>query len=235
METKRKKIAFTVIIAWAALVSAAFGDVCQDIRNNYRQRIQTLERDTNAALSQTVDPIEISALRVSYQVQFQQLQSEMNSTLDSAGCLVTLPPDTGTNPPSDPDPTDPGNTDPGTTNPPDTGTDTDPGTNPGTDTGSNPDQPGNTHDDDDDDDDDSEVGIGNCKDQLKAYKEELKTQGIKGRNMVLKIRERAQELGCLKHKKDKDKHCRHCGKKHGHQKGHYHHGKGHGHDGSQCR
>ena len=168
------------ITATLSLATFVYADICSDISRNYNQMILTLQNDTNAALSLASDPAQMDAIRQSYQMQLAQLQSQMQSSLISAGCVSATPPPT-TPPPG-----------PGTP-PPDPGTpppSIDPGTPPG-DPGNTP-PPGDT-------------GGSGCREQLKSYMDQLKMQGVKGRDMVTRLRARAIELGCTSHREHCDR------------------------------
>ncbi len=188
-----------ILISLLALTSPAFADLCSDLTANYAQRMMQLQSDTNAALSQTTDPAEQSAIRMSFQMQLAQLEAEKDAALTSAGCNTPVPPPTDpgtpptdpTTPPTDPTtpPTDPGTgptppTDPGTP-PTDPGTPpTDPGTPP-TDPGTPPTNPGG-----------SNCPTTNCFQELKDYAEQLKCQGFRGRDLMDRVKMKANELGC---------------------------------------
>lgn len=187
-----------ILVSLMALTSPAFADLCSDLTNNYAQRMMQLQNDTNAALSQTTDPAEQAAIRQSFQMQVAQLEAEKEAALTSAGCNTPTPPpppptDPGT-PPTDPGtpPTDPGTppTDPGTT-PTDPGTPpTDPGTPP-TDPGTPPTDPGTTPTPPG-----SNCPPNNCFQELKDYAEQLKCQGFRGRDLMDRVKMKANELGC---------------------------------------
>lgn len=104
---KKTLLLLGALVCFSGLV---YADICSDIRQSYEDRMLVLKRDTDAALSQTTDPMEISAIRASYEMQLQQLTVEMNNVLTSEGCLTTPPPPPDPeDPPSDPEdpPADP--------------------------------------------------------------------------------------------------------------------------------
>lgn len=185
-----------LLISMVPLASPAYADLCGDLTQNYVQRMTQLQNDTNAALSQTTDPAEQTAIRQSFQMQLAMLQAEKEAALTSAGCNTppppppptdpTNPPTDPTNPPTDPtnpptDPTDP--TDPGTT-PTDPTDPTDPGTPP-TDPGTPPTNPGG-----------GTCNPNNCYQELKEYAEQLKAQGVRGRDLMERVKCKARELDC---------------------------------------
>lgn len=162
---KKTLLLVATLFCFSGLV---FADICTDIRQSYQDRMLALKRDTDAALSQTTDPMEISAIRASYEIQLQQMTMEMDNTLTSAGCNVVTPPPT--DPPTDPGtpPTDPP-TDPGTppTDPP-----TDPGTPP------------------------TDPPTGACREQMAIFAQQLKGLDLPRHEFVARLKAHGREIGC---------------------------------------
>jgi len=124
---------FVWAAAAAMLCGSVWADVCSDLKTQYSSLILRLQQETNAALSQTTDPAEQTAIRESYQAQLAALEAERDATLAASGCTSTTDPGTTTPPPTT------GGTDPGTGG-------TDPGTggtDPGTGVGGTPGDGGN--------------------------------------------------------------------------------------------
>ncbi|OGR84316.1 MAG: hypothetical protein A2901_03150 [Elusimicrobia bacterium RIFCSPLOWO2_01_FULL_54_10] len=177
--SKMKKI-FLTVISTLSLATFVYADICSDLTDSYNRLMTQLSNDTNLALSMTTDPAEMAAIRQSYEIQLSMLQAQKESSLISAGCTSNVPPVTDptepptTDPTTDPtDPTDPPEIDPTPTDPPVE----DPNLPPG--------------------DDGGPVVTGpNCREQLQAYACQLKAQGMKGRDLVFRLREKAVELQC---------------------------------------
>ncbi len=207
-----------ILISMVPLASPAFADLCGDLTNNYTQRMQQLQNDTNAALSQTTDPAEQSAIRQSFQLQLAQLNAEKDAALTSAGCNTPTPPPP---PPPTPDPSTPPGTDPSTPPNTDPGTTptppgTDPSTPPNTDPGTTPTPPG------------SNCPPNNCMQELKDFAEQLRCQGVRGRDLMERVKCKARELGCefgyghnpRPHHGYKKNHHRNSSCRHGHRREH---------------
>ncbi len=165
---KKTLLLVATLFCFSGLV---FADICTDIRQSYQDRMLALKRDTDAALSQTTDPMEISAIRASYDMQLQQLTMEMDNTLTSAGCNVVTPPPP---PPGDDDPPPP--PPPGDDDPP-------PPPPPGDD-----DPPPPPPDDDDQ--------TGTCREQLKIFADQLKGLGLPRHEFVARLKAHGREIGC---------------------------------------
>src|SRR5262245_57900436 len=92
-----------VLIATTLLSGSVWADVCSDLSTQYGNLINFLQQQTQAAISQTTDPLEQQAIQEVFDMQKTSLEAELAASLAAANCTSTPPPtDPGTGP------TDPG-------------------------------------------------------------------------------------------------------------------------------
>lgn len=195
---KVPKLLMSVIAATLMIPASAFADICSDLVDNYRRRLDALLRDTQAILSQTTDPALQAAIRDSYNLQRDRLVMERDAALASADCVVNVPPPPDIDPPPTEEPPPP----------PPPPVDDDPVT------------PPPSEDDEDDeppvgDDDEVTPPPSSCQEQLDAYAALLRGQNVHQWAFVHKMRAKAQELGCGNYGGWR-KTCDHRGGSHGH-------------------
>lgn len=150
------------------LPSVAFADVCSDLTRS----LQDLYTQTMRVLSQTTDPDQQAAVRMSYDMQRDQLLAQMTA----AGCTPYEAPDVDPTPPTDPDP-DPV---PPVEEPEDP----------------DPVPPTDPEDPTEEPTDPTIPPTSSCMDQLDAYADLLRSQGVHQNDFVHKMKRKAAELRC---------------------------------------
>ena len=201
---KVSKFSFWVALALAVLPLGAFADTC----SNYADLIRRKTSDYLSAMSHTTDQMERQILTDAFEAAVDGLKMEM-AALGCSTDALPLPPaappvneEPGEDPAEDPTlppdvPGDDGTDDP--TLPPDV-----PGDD--GDQGSLPDDPPAGDDDDDgglppDEDDGDNTPLPDnlpCADQLDAYAELLRSQGVRQNEFVRLMKKKIHETGCGK-------------------------------------
>jgi hypothetical protein len=185
-ETMKKSIlglSLTVSLCLAPALALADDALCAMWADHYAQRLALLAGDVEQILSQTTDPEEQGIIRDSYQMQRDLLIAERDSVLAGLNCSPVpneeqqLPPDDNT-----------GGNGGGEETPPVGGGDEE---TPPADDGDDEEVPPS--------DDEETPGPGTelpCRDQLDAYADVLRSQGVRQNEFVHKMQAKIRELNC---------------------------------------
>lgn len=182
------------------LPTAVFAESCQEIMERYqRDYFDPLFRDTQISLANNTDPEMQQGIRDSYQMQLTAYTAQRDAVLASNGCGVPEAPPVDL--PEDPDPVPPVDDDDTTTTPPADDDTTTPPADDDDDTTLPP------ADDDDPAEEPTTPAPQACLDQLDAYADLLRSQGVRQNDFVAKMKKKMAELGCVKNYGQWRSHC----------------------------